>query len=78
MPRQGFSLSLSLSRSLRVLAENVSILLATGGVVEELQHPDADEAEDAGARSRAGDVEVLGETGAQGGAYVETTGVQKC
>lgn len=52
----------SIGPALRILAENVSILPATGGAVEDLQRPDADEIEDAEARATDGDVTAIGET----------------
>ncbi|MCH7720921.1 MAG: hypothetical protein IH988_08015 [Planctomycetes bacterium] len=42
-----------LSPALRILADNVGILPATGGVVEELQCPDADEVEDSDGRAQS-------------------------
>src|ERR1700730_11165712 len=52
----------SIGPALRILAENVSILPASGGAVEDLQRPDADEIEDAEARATDGDVTAIGET----------------
>ncbi len=58
MPGQRFSLA----PALRVLAENVSILPAAGGAVEELQRPDTDEVEDADARGQDGDMSLVSHT----------------
>ena len=44
---------LGLSTALRILAENVVILPATGGALEEFQRPDADEVEDSEARAQS-------------------------
>jgi hypothetical protein len=52
----------SFAPALRILAENVSILPATGGAVEDLQRPNAEEVEDAETRAADGDVQAIGET----------------
>lgn len=67
--------SLSVIRPvLELLAENIGILPATGGAVEELQRPDADERDDAEARGSDDDVDAIGETSPIGDAltYVPT------
>jgi hypothetical protein len=51
--------------ALEILADNVSILPARGGAVEDLQRPDADERDDAEARASDDDVSLLGETAPQ-------------
>ncbi len=58
MPFRG----LAIAPALKILAENASILSATGGAVEDLQRPDADELEDAQARRGDGEVQNIGET----------------
>jgi hypothetical protein len=64
----------SFAPALRILAENVNILPATGGAVEDLQRPDADEVEDAETRAADGDVQAVGETDLAGDplTYVST------
>jgi len=64
----------SFAPALRILAENVSILPATGGAVEDLQRPDAEEIEDSETRAADGDVQAIGETDPLGGplSYVPT------
>lgn len=52
----------SIAPALRVLTDNVSILPATGGAVEDLQRPDAEEIEDSETRAADGDVQAIGET----------------
>ncbi len=46
----------SLTQALRLLASEMSILPATGGAVEDLQHPDPDEIEDALINRDSGDI----------------------
>jgi hypothetical protein len=52
----------SIAPALQILAQNVSILPATGGAVEDLQRPDAEELEDAEAGEADGDIQAIGET----------------
>mgnify|MGYP000083850867 CR=1 FL=1 len=58
MPFAGYAIA----PALKILAENVSILSAAGGAVEDLQRPDAEELEDTQARAGEGDVTSVGET----------------
>jgi hypothetical protein len=52
----------SLTQALRLLASEMSILPATGGAVEDLQHPDPDEIEDALINRDSGDITEFLET----------------
>src|SRR5579864_6582106 len=62
----------SIAPALKILAENVGILPATGGAVEDLQRPDAEELEDADARASDGDVQAIGESSPGGDALTYT------